>query len=237
MAEPKKDAKKEVKKEGPTNEGLKNEIFGLNIFGFLIAAIIVFIIGTAVLASLSSFFGGIYRSFDIDVERVTQYSSSLITYTKILSVLASVYLGYLILSLGKQIQETKKKLDAMFAPPPLNPIVASNAAVAETRAQKLWRKVQEHIQSENPNDWKIAIIEADTILDELVEKMGYPGVTLGERLKNIELSDFTSIQDAWEAHKVRNAIAHEPAYQITEREARRIISLFEKVFKEFDFIN
>lgn len=100
-----------------------------------------------------------------------------------------------------------------------------------------WEQILLHVASENPNDWRLAIIEADIILDEMVKSMGYAGASLGERLKRIEQSDFTSIEAAWEAHKVRNRIAHSGSdFILTQREARRIISLYEQVFREFEYL-
>lgn len=101
-----------------------------------------------------------------------------------------------------------------------------------------WQTIIKKMESENISDWKLAIIEADTLLDEMVKKMGYPGENLGERLRHVEVSDFNTLQEAWEAHKVRNRIAHDSSDQfiLTQREARRVIGLFEKVFKEFKYI-
>ena len=101
-----------------------------------------------------------------------------------------------------------------------------------------WQTIIKKMESDNVSDWKLAIIEADTLLDEMVKKMGYHGENLGERLRRIEVSDFTSLQEAWEAHKVRNKIAHDSSDQfiLTQREARRVIGLFEKVFREFKYI-
>ncbi|MBI2120160.1 MAG: hypothetical protein HYT94_00875, partial [Parcubacteria group bacterium] len=97
--------------------------------------------------------------------------------------------------------------------------------------------VEKHMTSENPGEWRLAIIEADTLLEEIVKKMGYEGTTLGEMLKNVEPSDFTTLNEAWEAHKVRNQIAHQgSSFTLTKREAKRIIQLYEKVFREFDII-
>jgi len=59
---------------------------------------------------------------------------------------------------------------------------------------------------------------------------------LGDKMKKIDRSDFLTLDDAWEAHKVRNRIAHEPGFEISQHEARRVIGLFKKVFDEFDFI-
>ena len=100
-----------------------------------------------------------------------------------------------------------------------------------------WEQVQTHLNSKNPAEWRLAIIEADVMLDELLKTIGYHGETVGERLKAVEPSDFVTLEAAWEAHKVRNQIAHQGSgFEINEREARRVISLFETVFREFQIL-
>ena len=99
-----------------------------------------------------------------------------------------------------------------------------------------WEKIKQYLESRNESDWKLAILEADKMLDKLVQKMGYPGNNLGERLKAVEPSDFRTLNSAWEAHKVRNAIAHDQGYKLTKRSAARVIGLYEQVFKEFHYI-
>ncbi len=100
-----------------------------------------------------------------------------------------------------------------------------------------WEKVQKNINSLNPSDWKLAIIEADVMLDDLLKASQYHGDSLGERLKSVEKSDFITIESAWEAHKIRNQIAHNGSgFDLTDREAKRVIALYESVFKEFQII-
>ncbi len=100
-----------------------------------------------------------------------------------------------------------------------------------------WRKIVANSESDNPSDWRIAVIEADIILDELLNTLRLPGETIGEKLKAVEQSDFTTIEAAWEAHKARNMIAHQGNnFAVNQREIRRIISLYESVFREFYLI-
>jgi hypothetical protein len=100
-----------------------------------------------------------------------------------------------------------------------------------------WETVQKHITSTNENDWKQAIIESDIILDEILTKMGYHGESVGEKLKRVEPADFNSLDDAWEAHKVRNRIAHDgSSFAIGQHEAQTVINLYKKVFEEFYYI-
>lgn len=109
--------------------------------------------------------------------------------------------------------------------------------IDETQRNPKWDKVLEHISSSNAADWRLAILEADILLDELLDALRYRGESIGEKLKKIEASDFASLDAAWEAHKIRNQVAHEGSeFLLSEREAKRVIALYEEVFKEFRFI-
>lgn len=103
---------------------------------------------------------------------------------------------------------------------------------------KKWEQVLAHVASGNHNEWRLAILEADIILDEIVyERFGDLGDTLGERLKKVDRSDFNTIDKAWEAHRIRNSIAHEgSAFELSERDLRQTLNLYRDVFEEFKYI-
>ena len=100
-----------------------------------------------------------------------------------------------------------------------------------------WENVMKYLNSENEGEWKLAIIEADTLLDDLTYSLGLPGENIGERLKATNREKFKTLEDAWEAHIVRNKIAHEGSkFELPKREAQRIAYLYERVFREFGVI-
>jgi len=100
-----------------------------------------------------------------------------------------------------------------------------------------WNTIRQHINSENPNDWKQAILDADTILDDILMNLGYKGESVGEKLKRAEPADFATINEAWEAHRARNDIAHRGLeFNLNHHEAKRIFQLYKKVFEEFYYI-
>lgn len=114
-------------------------------------------------------------------------------------------------------------------------------AVRETEEGEVknprWKRVHSLMDSDEEGDWRRAILEADILLDEMLSNMGYAGESIGEKLKQVERSDFQSLDTAWEAHKMRNAIAHEgESFALTHRQARRVINLYEQVFTEFYYI-
>ncbi len=172
--------------------------------------------GISVTSKLSSFF----------VFSVVPLLKSVSIGISILSVLGLIWS---VRSLTKINREQKSIYDPL--------VLVSAPGQTEQKKNIRWERVVEHINSPNPNDWKFAILEADIILDDLLNTMGYKGETMADKLKTIEKSDFLTLDAAWEAHKIRNQIAHEGAdFLVTEREARRVVSLFEAVFKEFHFI-
>ncbi len=100
-----------------------------------------------------------------------------------------------------------------------------------------WEHIQELVNSASTSDWRLAVIEADSVLEGLLAARDIPGNTIGERLKNMSPGDLGSIQAAWEAHLVRNRIAHEGSeFELSSREARRTIQLYEVVFRELGFL-
>lgn len=101
---------------------------------------------------------------------------------------------------------------------------------------KDWEEVRAHLRSNNPANWKLAVIEADKMLNEALNKLGYLGVSVGDKLKTIPPGLLASIEDAWLAHKVRNQIAHEQNFELTQYEAEQAINHYERVFKEIDLL-
>lgn len=157
-------------------------------------------------------------------------------YTKyvVFAIFLSIVLFILVIIYTIREQEIKQKLMSRVLPKDgevktgLENIVMVNPK---------WKLVEEHINSNDANKWKLAILEADIILSELLESLNLPGEGVGEKLKSVEVGDFDHIEEAWEAHKIRNAIAHEGSdFLLTQREANRITKLYESVFKEFEII-
>jgi hypothetical protein len=101
-----------------------------------------------------------------------------------------------------------------------------------------WQYVLSLVESDSDSDWRVAIMEADSILDDAMRERGYAGDSLGERLTSARTSGgFANIENAWEGHTLRNKIAHEGAnFPISQLEARRAIRLYETCFEEFKIL-
>ena len=100
-----------------------------------------------------------------------------------------------------------------------------------------WEVIATLAGSSDESDWRRAIMEADIMLSALLAERGYSGDNVGEQLKMANPLQFTTLDLAWEAHKMRNALAHlGEAFPLSERDARATIDLYRRVFEEFDYI-
>jgi hypothetical protein len=107
-------------------------------------------------------------------------------------------------------------------------------AEVERNENPRWRYIQTLLESPNESDWRIAVIESDTMLDEVLAERGYEGETISEKLKG---TNFSTVQNAWDAHNVRNQIAHEGSdFPISQIEARRTVKMFQNVFEELNVV-
>lgn len=104
-------------------------------------------------------------------------------------------------------------------------------------ANDRWQQVVQLFSSPNSSDWRIAIIEADAMLEDLINRLGYRGDSLGEKMKQITPQNFPAIQQAWEAHKIRNRIAHEGMnFNLSREDANYAFHMYQQVFRDARFI-
>lgn len=149
-----------------------------------------------------------------------QWIVTLFTFGIILFIIWAIYVRI-------RIFEVDEELDGAYKAHFIKP---------ETKADRVnmrWQTILNHFNSQNQNDWRAAIIDADAMLDEVVTGLGYTGESLGAKLTSIRLNDFPTLQSAWEGHKMRNIIAHEGAnYNLTERQKEVTRRHFEAVFRD-----
>ena len=112
----------------------------------------------------------------------------------------------------------------------------AHVPVDKGKNKEEWQKILQKGASENESERKFAIIAADTLIERILDLAGYKGENLGERLKKVEKGDLDSLDALWDAHKIRNRIAHEADYKLSSEEASRALLLFEKTLKELEYI-
>ncbi len=95
-----------------------------------------------------------------------------------------------------------------------------------------WAEIMDHMRSERETEWKLAVIEADNLIDDLLKKAGYPGESMGERLTGMRHEQLRTLPYLWKAHLLRNKIVHETDYKANYQEIHEALRAYEATLEE-----
>lgn len=123
-------------------------------------------------------------------------------------------------------------LYALISRPKIRPSGRSHPQPNLNRAEagERWRKIEDSA-NRGEHGLKSAIADADKLLDQVLRQSGFTGETMAERLKRAE-SRLSDKEAVWQAHKIRNAIAHEVNYDLLTSRGREAISAFRGALKD-----
>lgn len=98
-----------------------------------------------------------------------------------------------------------------------------------------WLAIEQQLKRDEVSSYQLSVINADKLVDQALRERGINGQTMGERLKNAPKL-FSHLQALWNAHKLRNQIAHETNVHMTYDDARRALAAFKQALKDIGAI-
>jgi len=96
------------------------------------------------------------------------------------------------------------------------------------KTEKRWVKIKERLRVGTEPEAKLAIIEAGSLLDEILKNEKFLGKTVNERLEKMSSNIISNIESVREVNDVRLDIVHDPTYRLDLKEAERILDVYEK---------
>lgn len=114
--------------------------------------------------------------------------------------------------------------------------IESHMMSPEREFNENWQGIRGLMNSVNASDWNMAILRADAQLDDTLAHLGYDGDTLADRLKIVDPTKLQSMDRVWSAHRLRNAIAHDPLQQYTREMMMHALESYEIAFKEIGML-
>lgn len=107
---------------------------------------------------------------------------------------------------------------------------------AKGKMQLRWEETAERIESQNPDEWKAAILESANMLNEVLGIIGYEGTLLGEKLEGMLPSQLENLEEVKEANKVKNRIVNDEDFVISQLEAQKIVNTFANALRFLEAI-
>lgn len=99
------------------------------------------------------------------------------------------------------------------------------------KVEKQWKKIIKRLESGKEAEYKLAVIEADSMMDSILKKMGYSGKNLEDRLKQLTEASIHNLSELSDAHKIRDNIVHDPDYRLSLENAEKTLAIYEEAFK------
>ena len=90
-----------------------------------------------------------------------------------------------------------------------------------------WKKIKKRVESGAESEYKLALIEADDFLSEMLEERGFTGKTFEELVSNAGKIVLPNSNEILSAHEIRNTVVYDPEYKIDLDQVRKILAIYE----------
>ncbi|EKE19528.1 MAG: hypothetical protein ACD_8C00144G0011 [uncultured bacterium] len=110
---------------------------------------------------------------------------------------------------------------------------------SKKKMRKRWDEIRAKLTVENnESQYKIAILEADAVVEEVLSGIGYKGANMSEKLDQVgtfHLDDHLGALRG--AHEIRNRIINEPEFAMDQRMAVAVFGVYENFLEYLEYLN
>ena len=98
-----------------------------------------------------------------------------------------------------------------------------------------WKEIRIAITSSDVSQLKLAIIEADTIIEDILRLNNLAGETMAALLSEASLHGVIGTGKLWRFHRIRNSLVHDTAFKLDLKTARDILQEVDEILKIWGF--
>ncbi len=105
-----------------------------------------------------------------------------------------------------------------------------------TILKERWESIIGRSKINSPESIKASIIDADNLVEDLLDRMRIEGGSMAEKMEKLSTADFHTLNQLSAAHSVRNRLVHEPDFSISHEEANKVLENYGSFFREIGAI-
>lgn len=99
-----------------------------------------------------------------------------------------------------------------------------------------WSKIEGYLDSDSEDQYKLAVMEAENLLNRILKRMDIEGEGIEQQLEQLPEGKVTNLEQLKDVHQLRNNIAYDPDYQLSKEEAELALEVYEQGLKELEAI-
>ncbi len=157
---------------------------------------------------------------------------TLVFWFKILSLVFSFLFFLAIIIVESKFVHLKSLMAGKWEKSKAEPDLPTKSAL-----QKRWESALHKVYLEEEADFKAAISEADSIMEEVFKKLGYPNIDIALSAGKITVDQVSNIEELREAHKKKVKILSDPNSRVEQAEASRTVAVYGTALKELQVID
>ncbi len=166
-----------------------------------------------------NFFSSAYNAFS---------QSNFFYYLKIFSAFVSVILFIdIILLLSKRIRVDWRV--AFYGTPVMR--------FKKSKYNPRWETIKKRLEEGSVASGKVAIVEADKMLDEALGKLGYVGRDTAEKVSAIKPGQLVGIDEVREIRQYYHKIVEDPTHEIGLDGIKKAVAAYERLFRGIELID
>ena len=101
---------------------------------------------------------------------------------------------------------------------------------------KKWQTIVQRLETAKDDEYKLAIIEADGILNSALNKLGAKGQSIEDKVAQLPQGTIPNVSEILTATQIRNGVIHDPDYRITKESAQMALKAYETAFGSLDLL-
>lgn len=113
---------------------------------------------------------------------------------------------------------------------------ASTVKTAKKQDTRKWDAIMARLATADEDQYKAALLEADRFVYKALDLQGYGGENFAERLAQLPMGSFTSLDAVRDVHALSNKIIQDKNISVTEEQARNALGIYEKFLKNIDYL-
>lgn len=103
---------------------------------------------------------------------------------------------------------------------------AEHPAAFRMQNVKIWKKIQERMKTGNISQHKAAVLEADKLVEDVLERLGFSGKNMAERLATATDTQIENKEKLQWAHDIRNKIIRDERFELDGKTAKDVIEVY-----------
>ncbi len=109
-------------------------------------------------------------------------------------------------------------------------------SIAQRRILRAWNTIKQRVRTGDEAQCKLALVEADRLLNDVLTMAGLPGRNLDERLATMDSSQLPHYDEVCEAHRLSMRAVSDTTLSLTASEAEAVILIYKKAFRDLGLI-